>query len=219
MSLERLVYPAIDAGPNDGSPQPTPPSTHWDKVDEDPHDGATTRLIFTALGAEAFGVLADAVLATDQILSYRVRWAAENGAGALYEARAGLRISGIEYLGPARVLPAAVGVFEEPFPVDPFDGKPWTKERIIRAELFWRLILFDIALPRPYLTQLIGVALVVEGLERPVGTVSGAAPRAATVEDLDTLQVRVSASAPQASVTSASPKATASSSPPKSEGA
>ena len=167
------------------------------------------------LGANAFGVSAAAILGTDQVLSYRVRWSAQEGGVPPYEARAGVRIGGVEYLGPARELPATVGTFEETFAFDPSDGGAWTKERIARSELFWRLTLTGFGLPRPFLTQLVGLASVIEGPERPEAVPSSTAAHGSPASTAPSARASspapaagVSGQAPEASVQSVAPAAT-----------
>ena len=166
-----LLRPISDEQIGAFSPFPTSPATHFDKIDENPHDGATTVLRGNSLGIERFFWDASGIPYHPPQGRLLLRWAAkEGGTPGAYTGRAGLYIAGAYYWGPTRTLGAAFAVHDEPFPVDPSDGAAWSRTKLEAARPALELVTFDTALPRCEFSQLVGlIAEVTDPLARTAG--------------------------------------------------
>lgn len=188
MSAIYYLYPDHDTSLNQGAPVPANPSTHFSKVAELVQDGDTTKLTFSAPGAERFtwdaSVIADGAVV--QTVALRVSQKKGGGAGP-YTYRVGLVTDDdVEHLlAPASM---AEGFGSADLALDPslVGASAWTPALLASCRPIFRVTALDNNLPRPALSQLIGVVtalLPVRGVRstprsRAVrGTVVGLAPR------------------------------------------
>jgi hypothetical protein len=156
-----------DAGPNDGVPFPASPATHFDKVDENPHDSDTTRIRQTASGdIEAFTVDTTTIPNDEPILSVAIRWTQAGDTNS--DSHVGWRIGGVYYTSSSRAqLVHLYSTFNETaLTANPATGLPWTKQDIAAAQIIHQQDAkdFDIAYPR--LTQLVPVVVTGDAIRR-----------------------------------------------------
>jgi hypothetical protein len=160
--------PNSDAGPNQGSPNPSGP--HYLNVDDAPHDGDSSVLLFASAGSKEVYTIADHLHDTDIITSVKVRWVAKKGAGDGWEARAGLCLgtpctSSQEYYGPTVELSGDYEIREETFLNNPATGQPWSVLDVRAAKLLYQQVSVDMQVPRAKLTEIV---LVVTLAKMPV---------------------------------------------------
>ncbi|MGH9869864.1 MAG: S8 family serine peptidase [Candidatus Polarisedimenticolia bacterium] len=153
-----IELPNSDAGPNQGSP--TPSGAHYANVDDDPHDGDTSFLSFSAEGHREVYTIADQLLDNDVVKSVTVRWAAKKGSGADWQARAGVIVNGTEYFGTTVNLSSGYVVREETFTNNPFTTQPWTVAEVRAAKLVYHQVTITAQLPKAALTEMVAAVTV-----------------------------------------------------------
>ncbi len=153
-----IMTPASDAGPNQGTP--TPSGAHWANVDEDPHDGDTTYLQFTAAGKKEVFTTVDQLLNSDVVQGVKVRWVAKKGNGNGWQGKAGLVSSGTEYYGPNQTLQTNYTLREEVFANNPATGQPWTVAEARAANLIYQQTAIATQLPKARLTEIVLVVSI-----------------------------------------------------------
>lgn len=176
------------------APFPASPTTHFDKVDENPHDSGTTVLRGTTTGIERFGWDVSGIPYYPPQGRLLIRWTAKGGGGnpTLYTARVGLYIGGSYYWAPTRTLvQGSFGTNNETFAVDPSDGGAWTRTKLEAARLALELVSIDFSLPFCEFTQLVGlIAEVADPLARSAASASALGPETSSSE-----QAKVAAAA------------------------
>lgn len=158
MSTTVVCYPVSDLGPNDGILVGA--ATAFGCLAQDPHDGDTTRIRYSANGQQnVCGVDWSAVPANADIISVVVRWA-EAGTLVSSFAKGGLRHipSGNNNYGTLQSLsPHIYASFDETFSVEPETGAAWTRALLDDCALAHMQGSLDSELQYPRLTALVAV--------------------------------------------------------------
>lgn len=172
-----LLKPIADELVGAFSPFPTSPATHWDKIDENPHDGAVSVLRGQSLGIERFVWDVSGIPYHPPQGRLLLRWAAIEGVTnpGQYTARAGLYIGGNYYWKPTRTLAGVFTVYDETFLVDPSDGGAWSRTKLEATRPALQLVTFALGLPRCEFSQLVGL---IEKITDPLARTAGAGANA-----------------------------------------
>jgi hypothetical protein len=164
-------------------PVPSSPTTHYDKLNEWPHDASATYLeMLVAPDFERYGWDLSGVPYHPAHGNLRLRWVALTGSGtpALYTGRAGLFIGAAYYWGATQEFPGTFGEFGDDFPVDPSDGGAWTRAKLAVSWPAFNMLSIDLAPTKARLTALSPLLTLGEDpLERRVAS-AAAETRAAT---------------------------------------
>ena len=163
-----IELPHAQAGPNQGTPVPDDGSHHLN-VDDEPHDGDATVLLFSSNPTREAFTIEDQLLATDVVTNVKIRWVAKKGSGASWQARAGLTLPQGQYFGPAVSLTDNYVVREENLPENPLAFQPWLVQDLkgLNAQLLYEQVTTTQELPRAALTEIV---LVVQVLRLATGS-------------------------------------------------
>ncbi len=160
--MEILVQPNLDVGPNQYGQNPLVPTTHFANVDENPHDGDTTRLI-TVVGFEVWRIDVSAIPDGAIIKKATIRSVQKKTNAGAQSYRVGLKIEGVNYFGATYNMGtgSSYDTHNDDFLVDPTTGKEWTKLLLGRCFLLHNQLTQVQGLPRPHLTQCVILADVI----------------------------------------------------------
>jgi hypothetical protein len=191
MSLTVVCYPVSDLGPNDGVRFGA--ATAFDCLAQDPHDGDTTRIKYSAsMQQNVCGVDWSAIPTDAHVVSVTVRWT-EAGTSTSSQAQGGLRdiVVGDNNYGPLRSLsPHSYSQFNETFSVNPESGLGWRRSDLDNLALAHLQGSLDSELQYPRLTALVAVVIYDpapvhdEGSAESLGvaaSASGGPPHAAAI--------------------------------------
>jgi hypothetical protein len=207
-----------------GVPTPGAPATHFDKCDEDPNDGDTTRVRYTAVGmVESYAWDPSLVPADAIIVSLTVRWAWKGTTSDQSVASAGVRLGGIDYFAPSRSFTAGqpYTAADEILITNPATGLPWLPSELAGGGVSCIFNAGPVELGGPRISQLVPFVTVLDQVSRSSGAASSQAPDAAAsgggapgAASSSAPDAAASSSAPAAQPSSAAPDAAASSSSP-----
>jgi hypothetical protein len=204
-------------------------ATFYGCVAQDPHDGDTSRIGSLSAGSDnIFGADWSGIEPDEIVTGIVVRWAESGGGTQDVAGRAGLRIGGTFFSGPARQISPGGGYLgsDEAFPVNPSTGLPWVTATLPSIALQHRQDSDpDVPSPgRPRLTQLVAIVSLDGPVDEAVGSsgaaraaAAGSAPSASAADSSPT--AAAASGAPSASAAAAAPRASASGAPPWASGA
>jgi hypothetical protein len=157
MTIEVRCPLISDLGPNDGAR--TGAATAYGCLDQDPSDGDTTRIRYSAAMQQNVCGVDWSPVPVDAAIQYiKVKWS-EAGTASASDAAAGLRYTptGNNHYGPSRSLPSHnySASFSETFLTNPENGQGWTYQQMIDNAVAHVQDSMDLEPQYPRLTQLV----------------------------------------------------------------